>query len=560
KGCTPLHLAAIAGVHDCLALLLKYGGDLAALTTRRLSVMDTIFDHVSRPINFLTEILNKSITCNDEDVNSPKFKVTLDFSVLCPYGPERQMGVVMALMDGGTDFQQKQIFRHPLLKTFLRFKWNQLRIFFYMLLVLHFCYVMSLSVFCYMRTVKKYEFNGSYQVAVAHKIMMVTAVLWSLNFIIEVIMLPRHHIGQLESWTHLLGIIMSLAIATAYAIGKMKNYDSGSWEIHFMSFAVLNGWMEFMFLIGRIPRWGHYSLMFYQVLRNVIKVLLIFSSLIIGFTLSFSMQFSDYSYQFRNVWYSLIKTIVMMTGEFEYENLIEEKSTDNTMNTTNSIHGLVITSRLIFLMFVILASIVLMNLMVGLAVSDIQELQAEGHIQRLLKQAEFLTQLEKMVSHPLVPNCLHRLFNRKKTINTKFEIIPYEFSPSKTKIPYCLLERIVEVAIQNWKKTHPSGGKDIPKTKVVREYSNLSDIVPSSSSLRASTSLESLMHQLQLEMAEIKEFLNENKIKSMKHEDDEETRNSRSRIKRWARQFTNSENNSSSRFLQVRSKPPNNVV
>lgn len=43
-----------------------------------------------------------------------------------------------------------------------------------------------------------------------------------------------------------------------------------------------------------------------------------------------------------------------------------------------------------------------MNLMVGLAVNDIQGLQKEGHAKRLAKQAIFLSHLEKVLSHKLL--------------------------------------------------------------------------------------------------------------------------------------------------------------
>lgn len=91
------------------------------------------------------------------------------------------------------------------------------------------------------------------------------------------------------------------------------------------------------------------------------QVLLTFVCLVIGFALSFSVQFPQ-SHQFADPWRALVKTTVMMTGEFDYGDLFTE----------NDPQRLIATSRLVFLLFVLLASVVLMNLMIGLAVSDIQ--------------------------------------------------------------------------------------------------------------------------------------------------------------------------------------------
>lgn len=84
-----------------------------------------------------------------------------------------------------------------------------------------------------------------------------------------------------------------------------------------------------------------------------------------GFAFSFCVQFHEYN-QFRNLWWSIVKTIVMMMGEYEYSELFPEDD-----KTQLRLKG---TSRIIFLAFVVLSSIVLMNLMVGLAVNDIQVL------------------------------------------------------------------------------------------------------------------------------------------------------------------------------------------
>lgn len=63
----------------------------------------------------------------------------------------------------------------------------------------------------------------------------------------------------------------------------------------------------------------------------------------------------------------MVKTVVMMMGEYEYGDLFDEKNN----------YFLPVTSRIVFLIFIMLASIVLINLMIGLAVNDIQSLEKE---------------------------------------------------------------------------------------------------------------------------------------------------------------------------------------
>lgn len=102
----------------------------------------------------------------------------------------------------------------------------------------------------------------------------------------------------------------------------------------------------------------------------------------------------------------------MMMGEFDYGDLFSGPETP--------------TSRLIFLLFIILTSIVLMNLMVGLAVSDIQCLQMVSHARKLEKMADFLAQLEKVLTSEKLnknwmPKILKKIF-RRSSIDVRYEL------------------------------------------------------------------------------------------------------------------------------------------
>ena len=78
--------------------------------------------------------------------------------------------------------------------------------------------------------------------------------------------------------------------------------------------------------------------------------------------ISFCVLFPNYqSFNVRTV-SALVKTLVMMAGEIEYENFIYE----------NGDAIFPFTGHFMILLFVVLISIILMNLLVGLAVSDIQ--------------------------------------------------------------------------------------------------------------------------------------------------------------------------------------------
>lgn len=103
------------------------------------------------------------------------------------------------------------------------------------------------------------------------------------------------------------------------------------------------------------------------------QVLLAFGYLIVGFALSFAVLFHGND-QFRDLWRAVVRTVVMMMGEYEYEELFSR--TEN-----GRMSFLPVTSRIVFFVFTMLASIVLINLMIGLAVNDIQGLEKEVQIE-----------------------------------------------------------------------------------------------------------------------------------------------------------------------------------
>ncbi|XP_021940800.1 transient receptor potential channel pyrexia-like isoform X3 [Zootermopsis nevadensis] len=485
-GCTPLHKAAYVGARDCLTTLLRHGGDLAAQSSTNVSVMDVIFSHIPRPVHFLTDILNGSIIPNGASVNDRSFK-------------------------------QIRILQHPLLETFLRLKWHRLRMIFGMIVVVHACFVASLSTYCLLLVYNNNDSSFT-AVVVSRRVLLVSVLVLFIHLLVQIMMLPRHYLLQYETWINLVCILLSLTIAvggetTNYMMPFLQNREptESTWVLHVMSFAVLLAWTELMLLMGRFPTCGYYALMFYQVLQNVIKVLLTFGGLVMGFAFSFCVQFHE-SGQFRNLWWSIVKTVVMMMGEYEYSDLFPE---DDKMQLR--LKG---TSRIIFLAFVVLSSIVLMNLMVGLAVNDIQELQTEGHIQRLLKQAEFLAHCEKLSSHhilksALFPSWFHKIFHDRRSIETLFVIQPSEISSGRKDLSFTLLESIIGIAIHNEQK---SAGHDtrfsndyhsVNKISSRSEYGSVSDrdTVASPMSSADHSSILTMLHQLQQDISDIRQAL-----------------------------------------------------
>lgn len=96
---------------------------------------------------------------------------------------------------------------------------------------------------------------------------------------------------------------------------------------------------------------------------NFATFLLAYSCLLVAFGLAFSVLFSNYpAFQLPA---GLVKTVMMMSGELEYEDIFYNNCTNSQIQYPLTAHGM-------FLIFVLLVTVILTNLLVGLAVSDIQ--------------------------------------------------------------------------------------------------------------------------------------------------------------------------------------------
>ncbi|KAJ8710570.1 hypothetical protein PYW08_009085 [Mythimna loreyi] len=466
-GWTPLHTASHYGSRDMITLLLKEGADLSRCTNGpnkcRNTAIDMIMNNLSKPTEFMEKIFDECISTNDSNLQDPNCEVTVNYKILVPTADEKvQMKVVDALLKTGDRYGQRRLLVHPLLESFLYLKWKALLPFFYTMLAFYAFFVLSLTTFII--SVLFYEdTEGS-----APLILNSTA--WEVVLYITIVLIIAQEIlymnisngyfGQLETWVKLSAV--GLAVILPYALGP--TFTDADWPRHVATGAMLLSWLEMMFLLSRFPNWGYYVLMFGKVSTNVIKILLTFAFLVVGFALSFMIQFHS-QIPFESPWAALVKTIVMLTSEFDYEDLVSPKEFVTSL----------LVVRIIFLTFLILASIVLMNLMVGVAVNDLHNLQVLGNVRRLAKQVEFLGSLEHLVYNrlfkKLLPNWLEDILTNKKKILNVFILSP---SLPKSKcyksLPSHIREAIFEKAQSRKKQMDDELGSQNYKKKLDEIY------------------------------------------------------------------------------------------
>ena len=163
---------------------------------------------------------------------------------------------------------------------------------------------------------------------------------------------------------------------------------------------------------------------------------------------------------FESPWAAFVKSSTMMTTDFDYSSLFEDKG-----SLVSSIFGYVI-----FLTFLLSVSIVLMNLMIGIAVSDIADLETKGKMNRLRKQADFLRVIQPSDCNLRCLAMVRRKKARVLRIQAPIEIRPGNPQCKMMKtLPRHIVNAIIDKAVEQRKAAS--------KCSVQELYDKLNEVI-----------------------------------------------------------------------------------
>lgn len=174
-------------------------------------------------------------------------------------------------------------------------------------------------------------------------------------------------------------------------------------------------WMNLLMFLRKFPKIGIYIVMFNTVLLTFMEIGVVLVIFIAAFAFSFKMSLSQYP-SFSDNAYSLSRTFVMMTGEFEFDNYYSPE----TLNAASPLYYKQI-SFIMFFVFIIIVPIVFMNLLVGLAVDDIQDVYRRANLELAVMKIQLIFQIEL-----LLPESFKRKRNKKSKV----------FYPNKKVVPF----------------------------------------------------------------------------------------------------------------------------
>ncbi|CAI9719233.1 transient receptor potential cation channel subfamily A member 1-like isoform X3 [Octopus vulgaris] len=192
-------------------------------------------------------------------------------------------------------------------------------------------------------------------------------------------------------------------------------------SLHFQweagALAIFFAWFNLLVFLQRIEIFGLHVVMCLEVLRTLIQALCIYSILFIAFGMGFYVVMAkEESHAHRSPALSILR-VGMMILEPEFMDNFNEPFTDDDPYTLH--FGNV--SILMLAMFMLFTPIMLMNLLIGLAVGNIDAVIRDARLKRLTMQVELHADLESKLPRRFIQKVnkmIYRIYpNRLKIVN-----------------------------------------------------------------------------------------------------------------------------------------------
>jgi len=218
---------------------------------------------------------------------------------------------------------------------------------------------------------------------------ILTATLTVLIFLREAFQAVSERFDYFKSKDNI--IEMTLLISSLTYIFWTPWSENETWEQFFAALAMFLAWMEVSVLLGRIPEIGMYTHMATHIIGKMGYFFFIYSQGLITILFAFAIALHlllirDAGGVFENIGTTFLKVLVMMIGEYDfagtftYDVIVENQSIENE-SILGEAFPFVIQLLFLFLMFFV--SVIIANLIIGLTVSNIGELQKESGIRKL---------------------------------------------------------------------------------------------------------------------------------------------------------------------------------
>eukprot|EP00093_Oithona_nana_P013854 13854.XXX_231627_235122_1 [CDS] Oithona nana genome sequencing. len=385
-------------------------------------------------------MLDKSIQCGSLD--SPDGDLVLSFDSIAP--PQSSTSVIRSnvqvfhellplIEQGSQKSKVAEVLLHPISQCYLHLKWSQMQRFYYFILFCHLvysaCYT-AYSILIYKDMcphIKNHAktLNCALDEASDGKKKTTAQVLWTFMIFFTIIYLltevtkivsdirfrgkkriHRDKIIQILSYFFDMEIFFNwLAIVSFVIIGLpscpfQSQLTLLPWQYVFNGIGLFVIWLLMLLLMARVPKLGIFIEIFKNVSLKFLEFLMAFGSLFLAFLFTFIVYFPDRPWNQGAG--AVVKMLSMTLGELTYDEHVKDLEDEDGDGTHFPFWG-----GLLFTMFLFMMSVVVVNLLFGLAVNETQELFKQAQLRQLVQQVKMTHFIEdtsfRLVQFKFIP-------------------------------------------------------------------------------------------------------------------------------------------------------------
>lgn len=461
-GFTPLHIAALNEQSRCVDALIWAGADISATTCTGLSALNVILKKIPESLHVFRQRLDASIRLTRPVSHNREFEMRLHFDILFPSGNRCETSFINTFVQE----HRKDLLSHPLVMAFLHLKWEKIRKLYLLRIFLYAMTVICMTTYVLTALAYKcYNHNEANSSKICSNKQIsgflfrrpIIEIEWYLALVLTCITIPRKIFGfmvyksALQYFSSIDNVLDGVMIVSVFVTSFVYTGRTYDWQTYVGAFAILCAWTNLMLMVGQLPAFGTYVAMFTHIQFEFAKLLLAYSGLLIGFTISFCVIFASEP-AFGNPFTGLIKVLAMMAGEVDFEGLINQN--DQNEQTGGSFviyHPLSVCSQILFTLFIVFVTVILMNLLVGIAVHDIQGLRKHAGLTKLVRQTKMILFTEMVLHNTTIPYAFRKWMSDHKfdVENRKRVLVVKPLNPLEKRLPKDIMKAAYELAQKN---------------------------------------------------------------------------------------------------------------
>ena len=289
-------------------------------------------------------MLNQALTSSSDNEDTRDRMINVNFKNL-------DANVMETVLTHGC----QEISEHPVCKTLTSLKWTSYRKYAYILLMMDLLYIITLSATVILG---KYHSNHSF----GFPILLILSMIFHLPiFTVKLASLINSNkdlLPKIKSTLYALHFLLFII----YFICSLCQVIHISID-HVTAWMILSSWILTMTNLHDLPETSYHVQLFLNVLKEILKFILIFLSVLVGFSLSLFTILSENrsgGAQWFNPHNSFLKLLSFMAGEINFDATF--------LDDLVQVQG---TVQILFIIIFIILNIVMINIMIGLTLTSL---------------------------------------------------------------------------------------------------------------------------------------------------------------------------------------------